>query len=123
MHLPKYSKRGREHECKWCPATFHQKERLNSQMLEGKRLIKFYCNSCDQMLDFKSMGNVEKHLSVRKVRGGSRITCISPLSQNSVRSGGGPEEIRKHCLIKGLKKGREEMWKIYLDQERLLKLN
>ena len=90
---------------------------------EKQRLIQFYCSSCDQMLDFKSMGNVEKHLSVRKVRGGSRITCISPLSQNSVRSGGGPEEIRKGYLMRGLKMGREDMWIIYLDQERLLKLN
>ena len=48
MQLPKYSKRGREYECKWCPATFHEEEKLNSHMHEGNHFIKFYCENCQQ---------------------------------------------------------------------------
>ena len=43
--LPKYSKRGREYECKWCLATFHEEETLNSHIHEKNHFIKFYCEN------------------------------------------------------------------------------
>ena len=124
--LPKYSKRGREYECRWCPATFHEEERLNSHMHEGNHFIKFHCENCDQMLDFRSMKQLSAHLSVKKLNFGiigGTITCKSPLSREwECTGGGGHEEIKKRFLTRGLAKGREEMYKLYLEEERLQKM-
>ena len=124
--LPKYSKRGREYECKWCPATFHEEEKLNSHMHEGNHFIKFYCENCHQMLDFRSIKELEKHLQVKKLNSGiigGIISCKSPLShKRECIGGGGHEEIKKRLLTRGLAKGREEMWKLYLEEERLQKM-
>ena len=122
MRLNKYHF-GREYICKWCPAKFLQKERLDSHMLEGNHLIKFFCQCCHQMLDFRSIQSIQKHVSVRTSRMGHRATCKSPLSREWISSGTNLDKIKKEIIAIGLKKGEEEMWKNYLEQERLQIMN
>ena len=54
---------------------------------------------------------------------GGIISCKSPLShKRECIGGGGHEEIKKRLLTRGLAKGREEMWKLYLEEERSQKM-
>ena len=121
MKRPVYSNRGREYECKWCPAPFSRKEDLDSHLQEGNHLIKFYCRCCDQMLDFKRIELVHQHVKARRGRD-TFVNCRSPKSPGFFTSDGDLKKVKEEVITYGLKLGREEMWKNHLEKERLLKM-
>ena len=111
MRLPKYSKRGREYQCRWCQAAFGQKEDLDCHLREGKHQVKFYCECCHQMLDFKNFESVDKHFKARH-----------PRRRGVWTNEGGLEKVEESIITRGLKLGQEEMWKNHLEQERVCKM-
>ena len=121
MKRPQYSNRGREYQCMWCPAPFSREDDLDRHLQEGNHLIKFYCECCNQMLDFKNIELVHQHVKVRRGRV-TYVNCRSPISPGFETILGDLKEVKESVITRGLQLGQEEMWKNHLEKERLLRM-
>lgn len=122
MRRPEYSNRGREYQCRWCPTPFSREEDLDHHLREGNHLIKYYCKCCNQMLDFKNIESVHQHVKARRSKGSTFVNCRSPISPGIWTTDGDLKRVKESFFTRGLELGQEEIWKIHLEKERLLKM-
>lgn len=85
-------------KCKYCPATYARREKLEKHMESGKHHVEYYCINCKQNLIFKSLKAKEEHFKVihRKGKAHYLMSCKNkPFPQRSSKNRMGHFEVRR----------------------------